>query len=369
VSEARVRLQRYLSQSGVAARRKAERLIVEGRVKVNGRVVRELGTTVDPEADRVQVDGEAVHPAELFYAVLNKPKGSITAVSDPEGRRTVMEYLPNLPVPVAPVGRLDFYSEGVLLLTNDGELSAALQSPRTHAEKTYHVKIRDRVKEAHLGAIRRGVRLEDGTITREAQVDRLRSESRHEWLVITLTEGKSRQIHRMAEAFGYQVLKIQRVAFAGIEFHGLRVGAARELTQAEVNALRAIAGLERNPKAVARGKWKARREDTELSRRAKDRERPERDASDAPAQNRTTGYGGRATGNGQRATPRAEREWNRGPARDRSPDRSRSPDRGRDLGRSPDRSRGRDRPPTGGRGGRKPPAAGSARGAGRKRGR
>jgi 23S rRNA pseudouridine2605 synthase len=144
--EKRVRLQRYLSQAGVAARRKAERLIVEGRVKVNGHVVRELGTTVDPDADRVQVDGEAVHPAELFYAVLNKPKGSITSVSDPEGRRTVMEYLPNVPVTIAPVGRLDFYSEGVLLLTNDGELSAALQSSKTHAEKTYHVKFRGLVR-------------------------------------------------------------------------------------------------------------------------------------------------------------------------------------------------------------------------------
>ena len=340
----RVRLQRYLSQAGVAARRKAEQLIVAGRVKVNGQVVRGLGTTVDPDSDRVQVDGEAVHPAELFYAVLNKPKGCITAVSDPQGRRTVMEYLPNLPVPIAPVGRLDFYSEGVLLLTNDGELSAALQSPRTHAEKTYHVKIRGRVKENHLEAMRRGVRLEDGTVTREAEVDRLRSESRHEWLVITLTEGKSRQIHRMAEAFGYQVLKIQRVAFAGIDFHGLRVGDARELSQAEVNALREVAGLARDPRAVARGKWRARREDTELARRAKDRERPERvvvEEADgaawergsvkAPVRDRKT-----TTGRGERGT------GNRGPDRGRGPgrDRDRSPDR--DRKRTGDRGRAAD---------------------------
>ena len=320
----RIRLQRYLSQAGVAARRKAEQLIVAGRVKVNGQVVRELGTTVDPDGDRVQVDGEAVHPAELFYVVLNKPKGCITAVSDPEGRRTVMEYLPNLPVPIAPVGRLDFYSEGVLLLTNDGELSAALQSPRTHAEKTYHVKIRGRIRDAHLAAMRSGVRLEDGTVTREAQVDRLRSESRqHEWLVITLTEGKSRQIHRMAEALGYQVLKIQRVSFAGLDFHGLRVGDARELTQAEVNALRDVAGLPRSEKAVARGKWKARREDTELSRRAKDRVRPERVV--APEQEKEAG----------RRAPQAEALRDR----DRDRDRSRGPDRDRDRDRGPDRNR------------------------------
>ncbi len=315
----KIRLQRYLSQAGVAARRKAEQLIVAGRVKVNGQVVRELGTTVDPDGDRVQVDGEAVHPAELFYVVLNKPKGCITAVSDPEGRRTVMEYLPNLPVPIVPVGRLDFYSEGVLLLTNDGELSAALQSPKTHAEKTYHVKIRGRVRDPHLAAMRSGVRLEDGTMTRAAQVDRLRSESRHEWLVITLTEGKSRQIHRMAEALGYQVLKIQRVSFAGLDFHGLRVGDARELVQAEVNALRETAGLPRSQKAVARGKWRARREDTELTRRAKDRVRPERVVS--PEEKKDTGR--------------------RGPGTLRDRDRDRGPSRDRERGRGPDRERKR----------------------------
>src|SRR5688500_18760832 len=210
-----MRLQRYLSQSGVAARRKAEELIVAGRVQVNGVVVSELGSTVDPAHDQVMVDGQAVHPNELLYVLRNKPKGCITGMSDPEGRPTVMEWLPNLPVPVAPVGRLDYYSEGVLLLTNDGELSAALQSPKNHVEKTYHVKIRGEVRPAHIEAMRRGVRLEDGTVTRQAKVDHLRTESRHDWLVITLTEGKSRQIHRMAEAFGYQVLKLQRVAFAG----------------------------------------------------------------------------------------------------------------------------------------------------------
>ncbi|HYU16358.1 MAG TPA: pseudouridine synthase, partial [Candidatus Acidoferrum sp.] len=265
----RVRLQRYLSQAGVAARRKAEALIVAGRVKVNGRPVTELGSTVDPAVDRVTVDGQAAHPEALFYCVLNKPKGIITAVSDPEGRPSVMEYLPNLPVAVKPVGRLDFYSEGVLLLTNDGELSAALQSPRNHIEKTYHVKFRGVVRDGHMDVMRRGVRLDDGTVTRQAQVDRLRSESRHDWLVITLTEGKSRQIHRMAEALGYQVLKLQRVSFAGIDYFGLRVGDARELTQAEVNELRDRVGLPRDPNAAARGVWRSRREDSDLARRSR----------------------------------------------------------------------------------------------------
>jgi 23S rRNA pseudouridine2605 synthase len=267
---ARIRLQRYLSQAGVAARRKAERLITEGKVKVNGEVVTELGTRVDPDVDRVQVEGEAISAEDYFYAVFNKPKGCVTTLSDPEGRITVMDYLPGVPASVKPVGRLDYYSEGVLLLTNDGELSAALLAPATHAEKTYHVKLKGKLKQHDLEALRKGVRLDDGSVTRPALIDRLTGAgSRHEWLVITLVEGKSRQIHRMARALGIDVLKIQRVAFAGIDFHGLRVGDARELTQAEVSGLRALAGLAKNPRAVGRGKWSVTREDSELARRAK----------------------------------------------------------------------------------------------------
>ncbi len=270
---AKIRLQRFLSQAGVAARRKAEQLIVDGVVKVNGKVVDVLGAKVDPERDRVSVAGKAVHPEDLFYVVLNKPKGCITSVSDPEGRRTVMEYVRAVPVSIVPVGRLDYYSEGVLLLTNDGELSAALQSPKNHIPKTYHVKIRGQVRDKHIEAMRKGVRLEDGRRTRPAQVEPLRGKSTHDWLAITLTEGRSRQIRRMAEVLGYQVLKLQRVAFADITFHGLRLGDARELTQTEVNDLRKAVNLPTGGRAISRGKWKVKREDTEYSRRAQERSR------------------------------------------------------------------------------------------------
>ena len=267
-----IRLQRYLSQCGVAARRKAEELITSGVVSVNGQRVTELGTKVVPGRDRVSVRGEAVYPEEPFYVLLNKPKGCLTAVTDPENRPTVMEYLHGLPARVVPVGRLDFYSEGVLLLTNDGDLSARLQSPRHHVEKTYHVKVRDQVTERHLEVLRQGVRLEDGTVTRPAQIDMLGgTKSRHDWLVITLTEGKSRQIHRMLGVLGYTVMKLQRVAFGGLTFHGLRVGDARELTQAEVNDLRELVGLPKD--TVARGKWTSRREETERARRSRARAR------------------------------------------------------------------------------------------------
>src|SRR5664279_3346506 len=127
-----VRLQRYLATAGVAARRKSEVLITEGRVTVNNVIVTELGTKVDPDSDRVTVDGETVMALDHFYVLFNKPKGCITAVTDDRGRPTVMDYLPNVPIPVKPVGRLDFYTEGVLLLTNDGELAARLLAPNSH---------------------------------------------------------------------------------------------------------------------------------------------------------------------------------------------------------------------------------------------
>jgi 23S rRNA pseudouridine2605 synthase len=274
-----VRLQRLISQAGVAARRKAEELILAGRVTVNGQVVRELGSKADPETDRVAVDGVGIAAEEPFYVILNKPKGCITAVSDDRGRPTVMDYLPNLPHSVVPVGRLDFYSEGVLLLTNDGELSAKLLAPRSHVPKTYHVKIKGTIRPGALQVLRDGVRLEDGTITQPAEVDELPAESKHSWLAITLYEGKSRQIHRMMEALGYEVTKLQRVAFGNLSYHGLRVGDARELTQAELNELREMVGLDR--KAVARGRWKAKRELTDIGRRARAKAEEERAAGRA----------------------------------------------------------------------------------------
>ncbi|HUJ61885.1 MAG TPA: pseudouridine synthase [Kofleriaceae bacterium] len=274
-----MRLQRYLAAAGVAARRKAEQLITAGRVTVNGKVVRVLGSKVDPERDAVAVDGTAVAAHDTFYVLFNKPKGCITAVSDDRGRPTVMDYLPNLPVPVKPVGRLDFYSEGVLLLTNDGELAARLLAPARHVPKTYHVKIHGRIAPAELKTLRAGVRLDDGTTTLPAEVEELPGESKHSWLAITIHEGKHRQIHRMLEALGHRVDKLQRVAFATLSFHGLRVGDARELTQSELNELRDAVGLPHGP--VARGKWRTTREATDVPRRARARARTEAEGEPA----------------------------------------------------------------------------------------
>ena len=275
----RVRLQRFLSTAGVAARRKAEQLITAGRVTVNGAVVTVLGTKIDPDNDSITVDGEAVAALDHFYVVLNKPKGCITAVTDDRGRPTVMDYLPNCPVPVKPVGRLDFYTEGVLLLTNDGELAAKLLAPASHVAKTYHAKVHGRVTQDHLKILRSGVQLEDGTVTQPADVALLPSESKHSWVAITIHEGKYHQIHRMVEALGFRVDKLQRVAFANLTFHHLRVGDARELTQQELNELRDAVGLDHS--AVARGRWRASREATDIPRRARAKARAE--AEDAAA--------------------------------------------------------------------------------------
>jgi pseudouridine synthase len=294
---AAIRLQRYLSQCGVAARRKAEEIIRAGRVTVNGRVVTELGVKVDPDTDHVAVDRAAVSAKDFLYVLLNKPKGCVAAASDPDGRPTVMDYLPRLQAPVKPVGWLDFYGEGVLLLTSDGDLAARLQSPRHAVETTYHVKIRGHVKPAHLRALRAGVTLADGTITRPAQVDPLRGESKHDWLVVTLVDGKSGQIHRMLEALGYAVSKLQRVAFAGLSYHGLRVGDARELSQLEVNDLRRAVGLP--PTTTSRGTWSARREETDERRRTRgQRARAPRPAGAGPSTTSRRPSSGRSRSSG-----------------------------------------------------------------------
>src|SRR5262249_6712240 len=158
-----------------------------------------------------------------------------------QGRTTVMELLPKVPAHVVPVGRLDFYTEGVLLFTNDGELAAGLLNPRGHVEKAYHVKLRGAVTDEQIERLRKGVRLDDGHKTSPAQVDRLKFTGAHQWLVMTIREGRSRQIHRRAEAVGLQVIKLARVASGGITYFGLKVGEARALTPEEVNDLKKLA--------------------------------------------------------------------------------------------------------------------------------
>ena len=248
-----MRLQRFLSAAGIASRRKAEIWIVDGRVTLNGQTVTELGTKVDPERDRVEVDGEHIQmPEAPLYYLLHKPPGPVCTESDPEGRPRVHELLPQGLPRLFTVGRLDWDTEGILLFTNDGELAKALTDPKIAVPRIYEVKIQG-PPDLHL--VRRfneGVRLDDGRMTRPAPTDIIRRTKTNFWISMVLTEGKNRQIHRMTQACGRRVLKLHRVNYGGIVLTGLRLGQCRPLRQQEVDLLVDAAGLKRARRASAR---------------------------------------------------------------------------------------------------------------------
>jgi 23S rRNA pseudouridine2605 synthase len=258
-----IRLQRFLAMAGVASRRRAEDLIQGGTVRVNNRVVTELGSKVDPERDRVTVDGRRVQPEHKVYLLLNKPDAMLSTLSDPEGRPTVGDILARSASVVGgarvyPIGRLEFQASGALLLTNDGDLAAALLRPRRPIPKTYHVKVTGLVTEPVLGRLRAGVRLDDGK-TPPAEVAVVTSTGKHSWLEITLAERRHRQVPRMCEAVGHPVRKLIRVAVADIGIEGLKAGELRELEDKELTALRELAGAARPKPMRARGRRKRER--------------------------------------------------------------------------------------------------------------
>ena len=243
-----IRLQKILSQAGLASRREAEEWIREGRVRVNGKVA-QLGERADPENDSVKVDGKrvAAPSGPRTYLLLNKPRGFVTTVSDPEKRDTVLDLLPhNLRRGVRPVGRLDVQTEGLLLLTDDGELARLITHPSVGCSKEYRVKVSGVPVERRLERLRRGVSL-DGEKTRPATIDRVSttgaSGEGNTWFRVLLREGKTRQIRRMFEMIGHPVSKLKRVAIGPIRDERLPVGAFRRLTDAEVRAL--LASLRR----------------------------------------------------------------------------------------------------------------------------
>lgn len=211
-----VRLQLVIARAGVASRREAERLVRQGRVRVNGKVVVELGTRVTPK-DRVEIDGERIGSAEPKLTVLLfKPGGVMTTMKDPEGRRTVRELVSDLPYRLVPVGRLDYATEGLLLLTTDGELARRMMHPSWEVPKTYAVKVGGHPSRASLDRLRQGVELEEGT-TSPALVDVLESGDRHTWLEITIREGKNRQVRRMCEAIDHAPKRVVRTAIGAID--------------------------------------------------------------------------------------------------------------------------------------------------------
>jgi 23S rRNA pseudouridine2605 synthase len=233
---------RALALGGVASRRAAERLVAEGRVAVNGAPA-QVGQLVSAD-DALTVDGRAVRPEVRRGYLLNKARGTVSTAHDPEGRPTVLDDLPE-DVRLYPVGRLDRDTSGALLITNDGELAHRLMHPRSEVEKGYEALLQGRVSAATIRRLRTGVELEDG-VTRPARVERLeRDAAGGTWLRIDITEGRNRQIRRMAEAVGHPVLRLHRVRYAGLGLAKLRPGAWRPLTRAEWARLGALVGLDR----------------------------------------------------------------------------------------------------------------------------
>jgi len=232
------RLQKVLARAGVASRRASEDLILAGRVRVNGRIVTELGTKVDPHKDRVEVDGRRLVAEKPVYYVLHKPREMVTTLDDPEGRATIADLLRHVPERVVPVGRLDYHTSGALLCTNDGDMVDALLRPRSGVPKTYAVKFQGHLDVEELDGLRNGVELDDGYRTKNAEAFVLREERNHTWVQITLTEGKNRQVHRMGDAIGHRVMRLARQSFAGIKIDGLRPGEYRELKRDELQKLK-----------------------------------------------------------------------------------------------------------------------------------
>jgi 23S rRNA pseudouridine2605 synthase len=343
------RLQKFLAAAGVTSRRRAEELIVAGRVVVNGKTIRELGTKIDPETDLVSVDGKPVLRNEgRAYYLLYKPPGCVTTASDPQGRPTALEYLRGVRERVFAVGRLDYDAEGALLFTDDGELANRLAHPRYGHARTYLAKIRGEPHEIALARLVSGVRLEDGPAKALEAVVHERTE-KNTWIRIVVGEGRFHLIKRLCEAVGLQIQRLYRPEFGGVTVEGLRAGEFRALTAVEVKAMKAMVGLAGAPRDVPKPPVQFPR----AARRhghgpppsdpdAPPRERPERPElpEDAPA---------RDPGRGKGAREEPARDPRKGKRRPGEP--ARDPRKGTRPGA--DRARGRGKGPGGARRGPK----------------
>jgi 23S rRNA pseudouridine2605 synthase len=269
------RLQKIIASAGIASRRAAEKMITSGLVSVNGQIVTELGSKADLETDHIRVNGKLLHGAEQhIYLLMNKPKGYVTTVSDPERRPTVMDLLRGIRARVYPVGRLDYATEGLLILTNDGELAHALMKAASHVPKTYVVKVAKVPSAENVERLRRGISIPNDkgqrVKTAPAKVRAVR-ESENPWFEVTLTEGRNRQIRKMFEEIGHHVEKIKRVRYGPLALD-IPPGEFRRLTIGEIGKLKMAAGLAKgrkgestHPSKKNHGRLPQRRKGTEKS--------------------------------------------------------------------------------------------------------
>ncbi len=231
------RLQKIISAAGITSRRASETLILNGQVAVNGVVVTELGSKADPSKDTITVDGKPLKiGAQRLYILLNKPPGYITALKDGQGRPLVTDLLRDVPDRVYPVGRLDYNTEGLLLLTNDGEWANRLMHPRHEIEKEYHVRVRGKVIDQQLKRLAEGVELEEGR-TAPAVVNLVKSGEQNDWISVAIHEGRNRQVRRMCEAVSLSVVRLKRIRYGTLMLGTLRAGKFRYLSDSEVREL------------------------------------------------------------------------------------------------------------------------------------
>jgi len=223
-----VRLQKFLAECGVGSRRKMEQFIREGRVRVNGQVVTELGRKINPESDKVEVNRRPVRAAPKGIMLLNKPRGVVSTLNDPEGRPTVAEFLTKHYTSYFPVGRLDYDSTGLMILTNDGEMAERLMHPRFGFERVYEARVEGSVAQSTLDKLRAGVRLSDGVVEADGAV--LRSDENSTWVQVTIKEGRNRVVRRVFEKLGHPVMKLKRTTYGPFKIGRLQVGQVRALT-------------------------------------------------------------------------------------------------------------------------------------------
>ena len=257
---AEVRLQKFLAECGIGSRRKMERFIIEGRVRINGKVVMELGSKVDPDVDKVEVNRRPVHAAPKGIMLLHKPKRVMSTLSDPEGRPTVADYLTKHYQSYFPVGRLDWDSSGLMVLTNDGEIAERLMHPRYGFERVYQVRVEGSVSEELLQKVRRGVRLSDGMVQAHAAL--MRGDEKSTWIEVRIQEGRNRVVRRLFEKLGHPVMKLKRVVYGPFKLGRLQPGQIRVLTLDEyIQARRKVMTYEKESAEERREERRERHED------------------------------------------------------------------------------------------------------------